>query len=130
MIINPASLLHENLKEIVISRPDYENIYKMSDHRKQFYIKSNNKDLFSTTFDTYDFTVSKEDAFKNLAASIKSFGQSLRFSLMILPPKSVLSASLNVVENTVIRIIEYYDIYCDEILTRYDILIEKVNPNA
>ena len=130
MIINPASLLYENLKEINISRPDYETISRMSDFKKQFYIKSNSKDLFSTTFDTYDFTVSKEDAFKNLAISIKTFSQIIKFNLMVLPPKTVLSASLNIIENIIIRIIEYYDIQCDEILTRYDVLIEKVNSNA
>lgn len=126
MIVNPASLLHENLKDIVVHSFDYEAIFKMSDTRKQLYIKSNNKDLFSTTFDTYDFIISKETAFSGLATSIKKFGQSIRFNLMVLPPKTVISASLNAVEKVVIRIIEYYDIQCDEILTRYDVLIEKV----
>lgn len=126
MIVNPAKLLHENLKEIVINRPDYENIFRMGDDRKQLYIKSNSKDLFSTTFDTYDFNISKEIAFAGLAATIKNFHQSVRFNLMVLPPKAVISASINVVENTIIRIIEYYDVQCDEILTRYDVLVEKV----
>lgn len=130
MIINPAKLLHENLKEIIVNRPNYENIYRMGDNRKQLYIKSNSKDLFSTTFEDYDFSLTKEAAFAGLASAIKMFSQSVKFNIMILPPKTVISASLNVVEDTIIRIIEYYDIYCDEILTRYDILIEKVNQNA
>ena len=130
MIINPANLLHENLKNVVIDTFDYENIFRMSDNRKQLYIKSNSKDLFSTSFDSYDFIVSKEDAFAGLAKAIKDFGMHVKFNLMVLPAKTVISASLNVVEKTVIRIIEYYDIASDEILTRYDVLIEKVNTNA
>lgn len=130
MIINPAKLLHENLKEIVISRPDYDVISRMSEYKKQLYIKSNSKDMFSTTFEDYEFIVSKEDAFKGLATAIKDFNQSIKFNMMVLPPKTVLSASLNVVEDTIIRIIEYYDIHVDEILTRYDVLVEKVISNA
>ena len=126
MIVNPAKLLHENLKNVIVDRPNYETIYRMSEYKKQYMIKSNSRDLFSVNFEDYDFSISKEEAFAGLAATIKSFSQHIKFNLMVLPPNTVISASLNVVENTIIRIIEYYDIQCDEILISYDVLVEKV----
>jgi hypothetical protein len=49
---------------------------------------------------------------------------------MVVPIKAVEYTRLDLFNNVIVRVVEYYEIRIDEMLTRYDILIEKADTNA
>lgn len=101
---------------------------------KQLNIIANSKNIFAINFGPaagYDFTLTQDEAFKALAEAIKNHGDRLRFHLLALPVNAGLEhLSVDINSNVIMRVIEAYEIRIDEIVTRYDILIEKVIKNA
>lgn len=130
MIIKPAKELLNKLINIHIADANVSDLTRLDENKKQFYILFNSKDLFSSNRENLIFDISPEVAFCYLASEIKNFSLAVKFNLMIIPPKAVINSSLNIVDNVIVRSLEYYEIRIDEILTRYDILIEKVIKNA
>ncbi len=129
MLVCPGKLLQDYLNGIHLVKPDFEFKKLGEPETKQLYIKSNSKNLFSNKFDDYNFIVSPEDAFHTLAEEIKNFSSdgNIKFNFLIVPFKAVEFVNINIFNEIIIRCISYYDVHIDDILTRYDVLIEKVN---
>jgi len=127
MLIKPAWLLHSKLCDCVIDEPELGNSYRLDETRKQKYLISNSKDLFSSNIDDLIFDISADAAFDLLAHEIKKYSRIIKFNLMIIPKNGIEYCRLDFYKKVVIRSVEYYEIRIDEILTRYDVLIEKSN---
>lgn len=120
--------------KVMLERAYTENLSKIngSNTRKQLVIISNEKDMFAFSYGPaigYDleFTLTRNEAFNNLAEAIKSHGDRIQFLLLQVPiNKSFDNVTVDVNNNVIIRIVEYYEVVLDEILTRYDVLIEKI----
>jgi hypothetical protein len=136
MILKPAKELAILLQtKVMIERANSEFITKHDGHLfKQFNIIANNKNMFALNCGPtagYEFTLTQDDAFKALAEVIKKHGDRIKFHLLALPVgKTVDHVTLDINDNVIIRAIDFYEIRIDEILTRYDVIIEKVNTNA
>ena len=130
-MLKPAKLLNDHLYGLcVIDKPDLTSLHRLDDNRKQKYLISNKDNLFSSNIDDLIFNVSAEDAFKNLAQTVIIHHHFIKFNLMVVPIKAVEYTRLDFFNNVIVRVIEYYEIRIDEMLTRYDILIEKADTNA
>lgn len=130
MLNYPATMLLTYLLDVGIHTPNLENLNRLNEDRKQLWILSNYKNMFCSDKENLIFDISPEVGLGMLAAEIKKYSKNIKFNLLIIPAKTVQYVRLDFFNNIIIRIIEYYEIRIDEILTRYDILIEKVNSNA
>lgn len=133
MIEKPAKELSLLLQtKIILERPIVDMLARHDvDIIKQFNLISNKKNIFllniGPVIDDYNFCLNQDEAFKALAESVKSFADRIRFHLPYLPiSRGVEHCSADISNDVVMRIIEYYEIRIDEILTRYDVLIEKI----
>ena len=130
-IIKPAKELALLLQtKVIIERANTEFVLKLNGTNKQLYLVSNDKNMFKSGYgpliNDNDFNLTQKEAFDYLCDKIKKLDR-IRFHLLFLPiTPSVDHVSVDINSNVIMRIIEYYDIMTDEILTRYDILIEKV----
>jgi hypothetical protein len=75
---------------------------------------------------TLDFILTKEDAFSMLAHAIKIGKKKVKFHALVVPIGSGIVASAERNKNIFMRILKYYEVRIDQIITRYDIMIEKV----
>lgn len=130
MIANKLlSLLNDNILNLKITQSMKFNGHSIL----QFHLikNSNNKYLLNygpaAEENNLNFILTEVEAFKNLAAVVNNFENcKIQFHNLVLPIGPAYKASKDFNDKVFIRIIEYYNVYIDEILTRYDILIEKV----
>lgn len=135
MIEKPSKELSTLLQtRIMIERANSECVTKQDGVIfKQFYLLSDKSNAF-TDFKSsygdiisYDFKLTAKEAFHNLAEAIKAYAARIRFHMLELPiAGSVDHVIADISSNVIVRMIEYYEIRSDEILTRYDVLVEKV----
>lgn len=124
--------------KVMLEAPNIDNDIKHDGNKfKQFNIVSNSKNQFllniGPALDEYNFSLTQDEAFKALSEVIQNCGDRLKFNILRLPiPRNsgLEHCAVDLHENVIIRIIDYYEIRIDEILTRYDVLIEKVIKNA
>lgn len=125
--------------KVMLERANTEIITRIDGNLiAQFNIISNSKNQFLLNYgpaisgyDDWEFSLTQDQAFSALAEVIKAHGDRIKFNLLMLPPGKQVEHSLIDLNNDVlIRVIEYYEIRLDEILTRYDVIVEKVIKNA
>lgn len=138
MLNKPAKELAILLQSrVMLEVANSKEIAMINGNNDQFNIVANQKNQFllnrgpAMSIDHWDFSLTQDQAFKALADAIQSHGDRIKFHLLRLPvTKSIEHCMLDINGNVLIRAIEYYEIRIDEILTRYDVLVEKVKQNA
>lgn len=126
-----AKKLSDLLNNVQLINPELELVGKIGfPNSIQLHLiecKSKGKFLFEYGATTsLDFILSKDEAFGNMSNALIILNCKLKFHRMTLPNHSSYKVSEEIFEKVYVRLIEYYEIRLDEILTRYDILIEKI----
>jgi hypothetical protein len=97
----------------------------------QFHLIGNSENKFVLEYGVahYDFKfeLSEDEAFDKLADKLGEFGK-VQFHLLWLPVSRGLEyCTAHIHDNVIMRVIEFYEIRSDEILTRYDILVSAID---
>lgn len=133
MIEKPAKELAILLQtKIMLERVNTEPGMKSDGSNiKQFCLLANKQNEFAINYgavvENLDFSLTQTEAFKNLTNAIQKHGDRIKFHALTMPARAGLEhCVMDLNSDVIMRIIEYYEIRTDEILTRYDILIEKI----
>lgn len=122
--------------KVMLERANTEYVVKHDGFLfKQFLIIANNKNQFVLNYgpgiENYEFNLTQDEAFEGLAKAVMSHGDRIRFNALAMPVRGGIDHYLmDLNSDVIVRVIEYYEIKIDEILTRYDVLVEKVIKNA
>lgn len=130
-----AKQLAEKLKSIKLHRVNREyNSVAHSENWKQFYIGEsciNGELKYSLgSFDEPDFKYSLDYVLSALATSIGQFSNCVRFNSLTIPRKGIEELGVNIYGDVWVRAVTCYIPQSDMLVTRYDVLIEKVTENA
>lgn len=132
-ILKPSRKLFEYLRpKAVIERASFDQFAKLggvSGEAHQYHLLSNGENKFVLEYgpgvENLVFSLTENEAFEKLAAAIGDY-KKVRFHLLWLPGRGVLHCSADVHDDVAMRVIEYYEMRIDEVLTRYDVLVEVV----
>ena len=137
IISKPAKELAVLLQtKVMLERVDTEPGFKQNgDTIRQLNIVSNNKNQFVINYgvgaDNYEFGLTQDQAFEALASAIQKHGDRIKFHALLMPARAGLEhCVMDLNSDVIMRAIEYYDVRIDEILIRYDVLVEKVIKNV
>lgn len=95
---------------------------------KQFHLIADSHNMFLCGYgpavDLDNFTLMEDQAFEKLAGELGQL-KKIKFHLPVLPvSRGVEHCSADLYRDVAIRVIEYYEIRIDEVLTRYDVLVQ------
>jgi hypothetical protein len=132
MIIKPAEKLSNILKTKVVLERASTTPLKLGtfDNLHQFHLVSNSENKFVVEYgvihDNFEFTLSEDEAFAKLAGKLGEL-KKIQFHLLWLPVAMGIDyCSAHIHGNVVMRVVEYYAVQTDEILTRYDVLVQAI----
>lgn len=129
-VLKPARKLFEYLRpKAVLKKAHLSHFSKLGDpvgsHR--YHLVGNEQGKFVAEYgvalENMEFTLTENEAFEKLAAFIAAH-KKVRLHLLWLANRGVLNCAVDIYHDVVMRVIEYYEIRSDEVLTRYDVLVE------
>lgn len=131
-VFKPAKKLSEYLLKKVILEQASSNFVKLGQFigLHQYHLLENQDGKFLYEYgvgvNNYDFTLTENDAFEKLSDVISELKKA-KFHLLWLPISRGLDhCTADIHGNVIIRTIEFYEAAIDEILKRYDVMVEAV----
>lgn len=96
----------------------------------QLYLIENQHHKFASGYgagyNEFNFTLSEDEAFQNLAAVIANL-KKVKFHLLWFPTKGIEYVATDIYAKVVVRTAEYHHSEADEIFTRYDVLVQTLD---